>query len=251
MLPQLATGHRVAGVAFTHLRRPGPPPVAATRHGTGWRLTGQIDWLTSWGLADVFLVGAQSGTDVVWCLVPLHRRAGVEAAPLALAAMAGTSTVQVRLDDVEVAPEEVVLVEPLERWRTDDAARTTDASPAVFGVTAEAVRHLGERPEPAARQVAAAAGRELDELRAAAYELADNTPAGERMARRLELRADAHALACRVTAALVASGGGRSMLLDAPAQRLARVALFLLVQGQSAAVRETTLARFSAAHRPQ
>ena len=60
------------------------------------------------------------------------------------------------------------------------------------------------------------------------------------------LRAQAHLLAVRATTALVTVGAGRSMLLDSAAQRLARVALFLLVQGQTAAVREATLRELAA-----
>lgn len=238
-LPRLAADV-LAGVAFTHLRRPGPPAVAARRAGTGWRLSGEIAWLTSWSLAEVFLVGAQSGDDVVWVLTPLHDRPQVRSAPLQLAAMGGTSTVRVRLDDLPVRDDEVVLVEPVARWREVDAARTADVSPAVFGVTAETVRRLREHEDGAARDLADAVDERLGRLRTAAYDLIDAGPGGD-VAERLQLRAAAHTLACTATAGLVAAGAGRSMLLDNAAQRLARVALFLLVQGQTAAVRAATL----------
>ena len=243
LLPRLTSGTDLAGVAFTHLRRPGPPPVSARRadDGAGWVFDGEIAWLTSWELADLFCVGAQAGDDVVWALVELRGMAGVTAESLALAAMGGTSTMRVRLDQVRVSDEEVALVEPLASWRATDAARTVDVSAAVFGVTAEALRRLREREDQAATGVADAAEARLHELRTAAYALIDDVPAGERVEERLALRAQAHLLACRATTALVTLGAGRAMLLDAPAQRLARVALFLLVQGQTAAVREATL----------
>ena len=243
LLPRLTSGTDLAGVAFTHLRRPGPPPVSARRadDGAGWVFDGEIAWLTSWELADLFCVGAQSGGDVVWALVALRGMAGVTAESLALAAMGGTSTMRVRLDQVRVSDEEVALVEPLASWRATDAARTADVSAAVFGVTAEALRRLRERDDQAATAVADAAEARLHGLRTAAFALIDDVPAGERVEERLALRAQAHLLACRATTALVTLGAGRAMLLDAPAQRLARVALFLLVQGQTAAVREATL----------
>jgi alkylation response protein AidB-like acyl-CoA dehydrogenase len=241
LLPELTAGTMLAGVAFTHLRRPGPPPVSARRDGSGWILDGEIAWLTSWELADVFCVGAQSGDDVVWALMPLRGTAGVRAEPLALAAMAGTSTMRVRLSGVRVGDDEVAVIEPLAAWREVDTARTADVSAAVFGITAEAVRRLRERDDAAAGAVADAVDAELRELRESAYALMDDVPAGEQVEQRLQLRAQAHLLACRATTALVTLGAGRAMLLDAPAQRLARVALFLLVQGQTAAVREATL----------
>src|SRR5947209_3437761 len=260
-LPPMERGEVVAGVAYTHLRRPGPPVVTARRDGAGWVLDGALAWVTSWQLADVFLVGAQAvgarpagagaageepGDDLVWVLRPLRGRDGVTARPLALAAMNGTSTVRVHLEGLRVDDEEVVLVEPLASWRATDAARTLDVSPAVLGITAEAVRRLRERDDEEAAVLAESVHARLDALRAAAYALVDTVEAGQRPEERLAVRAAAHELSCRATAGLVAAGAGRSMLLDAPAQRLARVALFLLVQGQTTAVRAATLQTFAA-----
>src|SRR3954447_10678399 len=81
LLPPLLAGTMLAGVAYTHLRRPGPPAVAARPGRDGWRLDGEIAWLTSWRLADLFCVGAQvAGTDhedrVVWMLLPLRDTEG-------------------------------------------------------------------------------------------------------------------------------------------------------------------------------
>jgi hypothetical protein len=44
------------------------------------------------------------------------------------------------------------------------------------------------------------------------------------------------------TTAAVVAGGGRTMSLDNPAQRLAREGMFLLIQGLTAPVREAQLA---------
>jgi alkylation response protein AidB-like acyl-CoA dehydrogenase len=252
-LRRLAGGEALAGVAFTHLRRPGPPAVRAERSGAGWRIHGEIAWLTSWHLADTFLVGAQTGDDVVWCLAPLREVAGVQVVPLRLMAMSGTSTVRLRLDDVSVDDDDVALVEPLAAWRAADAAKTADVNPAVFGVTREAVDRLRalaeQRDDPAAALAADAVERQLLDLRAAAYALVDEVAArervDERVDERLRLRAEAHVLACRATQALVAAWSGRAVALDAPAQRLAREALFLLVQGQTGAVRAATLERLA------
>ena len=247
LLPPLTTGRMLAGVAYTHLRRPGPPALTASPDGDSWRLDGEIAWLTSWQLADIFCIGAQVAgapqpqDDVAWMLLNLREHDGVHADTLGLAAMAGTSTFRVRLDNVRVDSSDVALVEPLASWRATDSARTADVSPAVFGVTAEAVRRLRERDDAATAEVAAAIEEELSAVREAAYSLVDRVEPGERIDDRLRLRARAHLLATRATTALVTVGAGRSMLLDSAAQRLARVALFLLVQGQTAAVREATL----------
>src|SRR3954451_11933948 len=102
LLPPLTSGTMLAGVAYTHLRRPGPPVLSVTADGDSWHLDGEIAWLTSWHLADTFCVGAQivstelggaeHGDDVAWMLLPLRDLTGVRADPLGLAAMGGTST---------------------------------------------------------------------------------------------------------------------------------------------------------------
>lgn len=237
----LLTRSVLAGVAFTHLRRPGPPAVSAQRVDGGWRIDGDIAWLTSWDQADVFLLGAQAGDDVVWTLVALRGRPEVQARPLHLAAMQGTSTMQVHLDGLLVNDDEVVLVEKLDDWRTTDAVRAADVSGSVFGVTREAVRRLRERDDATTDELAAGFEQRLDTLRSAAWSLPE-VPSGDDIDERLRIRAEAHLLACNATAALVAAGAGRAMLLDQAPQRLARVALFLLVQGQTASVRAAQLA---------
>src|SRR4051812_45257516 len=208
LLAPLLAGTMLAGVAYTHLRRPGPPAVTATRDGDGWRLDGEISWLTSWQLADLFCVGAQvAGTDqedlAIWMLLPLRDTAGVQAEPLGLAAMAGTSTWRVRLGNVRVSSADVALVEPLSEGRATHAAKPAAVGPAVFGVTAETVRRLRERGDALTDIVANALDEELRELRASAYALADNAADGGHMEQRLALRAQAHLLAVRATTALV------------------------------------------------
>jgi len=72
-------------------------------------------------------------------------------------------------------------------------------------------------------------------------------PAEEALDDRLALRARSLELAVRASAALVAIGAGGSMALSSPAQRLAREALFHLVQAQTAPVRAATLRRLARA----
>ena len=61
-----------------------------------------------------------------------------------------------------------------------------------------------------------------------------------------ECRAQVGHVGIRATSALVSSVGGRAITLAHHAQRLAREALFLLVQGQTAEIRAGHLRRFGA-----
>ena len=70
-------------------------------------------------------------------------------------------------------------------------------------------------------------------------------PAYEQVEDRLALRGASLELAVRAATALVVATGGSAMALSAPPQRLAREALFHLVQAQTAPVREATLQRLA------
>ncbi len=140
----LVSGASLGAVAFAHLRRAGTPTVSATRHGDGWAVSGRLDWITSWGLADVLLLMAEtSDGDVVQALLPASERAGLTiAGELPLAAMQGTSTVGALLDGMYVGDTEVARVLPKTEWLAVDAARTANAPPAVFGLTRAALNAL-------------------------------------------------------------------------------------------------------------
>src|SRR6478609_10126991 len=74
----LASGDALGAVSFAHLRRPGAPTVRATEVPGGWRFDGTLDWVTSWGLADVLLLmGETADGEVVQALVRMDRDGGV------------------------------------------------------------------------------------------------------------------------------------------------------------------------------
>ncbi len=242
----LAEGSALGATAVAHLRRGGPPPVTAGRDGDGWRVSGHVGWLTSWGLADVLLLGARAGDDLVLGLVPAHEAAGLTAGePMRLAAMQGTRTTTLDLDGFRLADDDVLDVVPAAGWLAADAARTANVVPAVYGLLASVCRALAvasARPGagPAA-DVARSAAERGAALREQAYRLLDEVPADEQVGERLRLRAESLQLLVATSGALVAAGAGAAMSLGHPAQRWAREALFHLVQAQTAAVREATL----------
>lgn len=246
-LRAMCTGGALAGVAFAHLRRPGPPAVTASRVPGGWRYDGAVGWATSWGLADLLLLaGLSPAGDVVMALVPARDAPGLTAsAPMRLAAMQGTSTVTLALDGLQVADADVAEVVREGDWREADRVRTANVTPAVFGLLHEVVRRLRAAPR-GGRTAAVLADRlaeESEDLRRAAYALLDHVPAPDQVEDRLALRAAALELTVRAATGLVAANGGSAMSLDAAPQRLAREALFFLVQAQTGPVREATLAR--------
>lgn len=242
LLAPLCAGDEIAGVAFAHLRRPGPPAIAASRAEGGRRFDGFSPWTTSWGLADRFAIAAESSAgEVVWALLPADAE-GVVAHRLELPVLASTGTVTLTFEDCVVRDEQVLLMEPADQWRRTDRLTSAIGAPATIGIAERSIRLLADIDEP----VAADAARRLDAEHTdavARYEaLLEAIAAGEDV---LETASDHRArlihLAKRSSMALLAAVGGRGMDLSHPAQRLAREADFFVIQAQTVDGRAATL----------
>ena len=244
---ELASGTLLSGVAVAHLRRPGPPAVTATPVASGWRLDGHVGWMTGWGLCQVFVLFALTAAgQVVSVLVEAKDQPGLtSSAPMRLAAMAATSTVVLDLDGLLVGPEAVVEVVDAAVWQAADSVKTVNASPHNFGLQRETTRLLAlaaeSHEDPTAARLATRLAEQGEQLRDTAYALIDEVPAGEQLDVRLAVRAQTLDLVMRSATALVAATGGSAMALDAAPQRLAREAMFQVVQAQTAPVREASL----------
>lgn len=247
LLRGMCAGSVLSGVAIAQLRRPGRPAVTATRADHGWRVDGHVGWMTSWGLCDVFLLGAVTAEgDVLLAMVPAREGDGLTAsAPMELAAMRATRTVTLDLTGYALRDEDVVSVTPLVDWLTVDAAKTANPSPHTFGLQREIVRRLAEtasaRDDGTAAALAQQLGCEGERLRQVAYTLIDEVPAREQVEDRLAVRAASLELAVRTATALVVATGGSAMAAGAAPQRLLREAAFHLVQAQTGPIREATL----------
>lgn len=250
-LRPLASSALLAGIAVSHLRRAGPPPVTVTPVAGGWRYDGRVDWVTSWGLAEVVLLGGVTPDgEVVAALVPAAAQPGLTpSGELRLAAMGGAHNVALRLDGLVAAPEQVALRQSRDDWLANDRLVTANVTPAVFGLLGTVLRRLAEtsttRRSAAGSDLAAALTARAGELRTRGYQLLNHEPPEAYLPERLAIRAAALELLNRAATALIVAGAGTSMLAANPAQRLAREALFHLVQASTPALREAVLGRIS------
>ncbi|MGY0491706.1 acyl-CoA dehydrogenase family protein [Streptomyces sp. WG-D5] len=248
-LRRLAGGEALAGIAFSHLRAFPELPVRATPlAGGGVRFDGRVPWYTGWGLNDVFLLGgATEDGEVVFAVAEPREQPGLAPTePLRLAALTGTRTVGLVLDGFTVAEEDVVVRQPYEEWAREDRPKNTNTNPAVFGVARAALDLLDASGDAGAKETAGVLRERLDAARRDAYALVDEVVAGERLGDRLAVKTRAYDLMRAATTAAIVAGGGRAFGLSAPAQRLAREGLFLVVQGQTAEVRAAHLAALRA-----
>ncbi|MFF5900867.1 acyl-CoA dehydrogenase family protein [Streptomyces argenteolus] len=247
LLRPLATGALMAGIAYAHVRAYPRALVSATPQGRGWRFDGAVPWYTGWGLNDVMLLaGISDEAEVVFAFADARDQPGLEASPpMRLAALSASRTVSLKLDGLWLPEASVMLRAAQETWARHDAARGANASPAVFGVAYAALRLL-EQTSGTAESSRTLRVR-LDEVRWRAYTLAEHPEPEEHLAERLHLRTQAYHLMRAATTAAVVAGGGRTMDLDSPAQRLAREGMFLLIQGQTAQARSAHLRSLTAA----
>ncbi len=131
-------------------------------------------------------------------------------------------------------------------WLAADALRTANATAQRLRSAAR-VRAAARRDGASARDdgtaaaLAHALGQEGVRLRRVAETLLDDVAPDELVDDRLAVRASALELALRSATALVAATGGAAMSLDAAPQRLAREAVFLLVQAQTPPLRQALL----------
>ncbi len=174
------------------------------------RFDGTVPWYTGWGLNDVMLLaGVTEADEVVFAFADAREQPGLRPSPpLRLAALTAARTVSLELDGLRVPAENVVRRTPRAEFARVDVPRSTNASPAVFGVARAALDLLGDTPDERGAAESLRAG--LDEVRARAYALADHPVAHEHVEERLALRTRAYDLMrAATTAAVVAGGGGR------------------------------------------
>lgn len=228
---RLASGQARGGVAFAFLLRSGPPVMMATPVDGGWSFTGVAPFVTGWGHIDVMLLAGRHGDNVVWCLVDAAESASCASRRLDLSALNGSVTAELTLTDHFVPENQITNVQPFSAWLDGYAMGLRENGSLALGVTGRCLRLLG----PSALD---------DELTAARIALdtamtddADAMPSA---------RAAATALGIRAGAALVAKTGGRAVQLSHHAQRLMREATFLLIQGQTAAIRDEHVKLFGA-----
>ncbi|MGW6129086.1 acyl-CoA dehydrogenase family protein [Cellulomonas sp. NPDC055163] len=247
---QVLRGEVLLGAGISDVRRFPDRYVAATRVPGGWTFAGTISWVSGWGLSSALTVAAvEPGTGtVVTGLVVVGPRTRVPA-PLRLAAVSGSRTERVLLDDVLVPDDHVLSTRSLDRTRFEDIGVAGDARGHHFGLAATVLDELDRSTHPQARHVADTWRPRVAQIRARAYALADEAALAGGGPHRIDERiatkvASGEALSV-LTRALLVARSGRGLADDDTAQLHARAALFVLVQGQDADVRHAQLAHLA------
>ncbi len=224
-LAALCSGRTRSGIAVAALRRPGPPTMVAEPHGDRVVLRGFAPWVTGWGLIDVVLIAARVGEDVLWVLVDATASPAMQADRLPLAAVDSSATVKLRIDGLAVPASRIVGRQLYSEWRAREVPGLTRSGFLAIGVAQRCVRLLGGAAGDLSRMV--------DHARRRLFAVDGDSV--------VPARVEASLTALRAATALVAAGGGRSIEVSHPAQRLAREAMFLLVFAQTEDIRRAQL----------
>lgn len=246
-------GEVLAGAGISDVRRYPHGHLSVARIGDEWIFDGRVSWVSGWGLNQILmLAGVDADTErVITALVPVSAR--TVATTLPLRAVGGSHTTRVHVDHVAVPSSDILAVEPLSAWRTTDREETSDARAPVFGVIARVLDELGT--ETAAAEVVSAWKPRVATLRSVAYELAEEAKltdqGGHRVDERLSTKAAAAEALDTLSHALLLARAGRGLTGFDTAQLHCRAAMFLSVQGQTAAVRARQLDRITAAARAE
>ena len=272
LLPDLASGTRMSGISFAHLRRPGPPILRAEPVAGGWRLQGTAPWVTGWGLISQVAFGATLPDGrflYVWSPTtrdafpdlfadtcpPAGKWGALEASPpLALCAMNASATVELTLTDWFIPADHRLSESDRETMQRNDRNGVLGATAMPLGCAAAAIRLLETTAEkrsiPAILRAAQSFAREWEEAEGQMEEWNGRSAEPDFFVNAVRVRAWCIELALRAAHAAVTASSGAANMLSNPAQRLLREAMFYTVQAQTHEVMDATLARLERGGKP-
>ncbi len=250
-LPYLGNGQKLVGVGFSHLRR-SPSPLQAIAVPGGYQLTGQVPWVTGYGLFEAVLLAATlPDGQAVYGLVPFQSTQQATGGslrfsdPMSLAAMTSTYTVTAELHDWHLPTAQVALLQPADAILTRDRHNILNPSAFALGCAQAGLDVLANQAQSLAliKPIWTSLQAELDRgQQQITAGLTDSETEPDLNVEKLRLRAWAIDLMARCTQAAVIASSGAANSSHHPAQRLYREALMFSVAGQTTDIMAATLA---------
>ncbi|HEX5323938.1 MAG TPA: acyl-CoA dehydrogenase family protein [Capsulimonadaceae bacterium] len=234
ILPQFAAGKVLCGVAFSHLRRPGPPAVRAQKVAGGYKINGEAPWVTGWSMLDAFVLGATAEDgQLLYFYVPIPpaKDSLQPSEPMRLSAMDASDTVRVTIQDLFAEDRFMLFTVEPDSMRRSDYCRITGHAWLPLGCAQGSVDLLRSMAEsanrPNLRPIADKLAADIERYQTEALEWSAaraDEPDYKQCA--LAARTGAIKVALRAAGAAIAATGGRAHLLTHPAQRRLREAGF-------------------------
>lgn len=268
------TAQSLIGIGISQLRRPGPPAMRATPVEGGYRIDGDVPWITGFGFFDRFTVGATLPDGAaLFGLLPFTPRFGssapetlekaLRAAPFAwelnggailieepmkLAVFEAANTVVAHVDNWFLPSEDVVFIKPPEWPVLNDMINIVLQGHFALGCAQAGIDCMrmgyARKPAPFVLEAIESLEAQLAECREAASAIPGDLDS-ETTETKLKVRAWAIELAVKCAHAGVVVCGGAANGLDHPAQRVYREALVYSVSAQTTDIMRATLERLS------
>lgn len=244
LLPKLAAGELTVGIAFSQLRRKGPPVLTACETDGGFLISGLAPWVTGWQIFDKCITAAAlpSG-DSLWFVHDLRESESQKAGEVMnLAAMEIVQTVAITFSDFFVPNSDVLYTRPPGWIHDSDMINLALQSPFALGCAQGAVDLLQKLADEKKIASMISAGEalqsELSAIRDEAYSAMEDKEDHQR-----SLRARAAAIEimgrCAHAAVIASSGAGNSM--KHAAQRIYREAIVFSVSAQTEPILSASL----------
>ncbi len=215
---------------LTTSKRHGDQAVRAEEVGPGrFRVDGMIPWVTAAPRADLLVVGAATDEgDQLLIALPAGRPGVTVRPPFPLAALQASCTSEVECRGVEVTRDDLLAGPQADVMATPAAIGTggLETSALALGLALAALRGLEREGRDDLAEPAEALRGEWESLWADLTATAESRPDALPSS---AIRGRANALVLRLTQAYLTARKGSGFLLDDPAQRWARQALFFLV----------------------
>ena len=252
ILPQLARGELIAGIAASHLRRSGEPMLRCTRVEGGYRLDGDAPWASGYGLMTHLAIGALLDDAPLFLWVPFTPAPGISfGEPMDLAVMRATATVSVHCDDLFVPEDRMIGDDRHGYWRTEHGGALSSPVSYLLGIGAACLDGMRARLERGGtaeqRERCEYLAERLEEVRAQFYDLQrkiaqqrdDPNVLDDLLATRVEVTD----LVLELATVAIALEGGTAHLRSNPAQRHLREASFFLTATINAEMRDALVTR--------
>jgi len=230
ILPGMASGELFATIGIAQLTTSQQGGLRATATTGGYRLNGIIPWSTGAAKAKFVFAGAnvEDGQQIL-SVLPTDLPGVSIGQPMPLVALRSSWTSRIELRNVSL-DRRWILRGPVPK-ALSGRSRGVPLGQAflALGLCRGALELIRSQDSDRARSLATRLGEQLSAVRNRVLELCRSGREADAAAEGPALRANCNDLAVRITQTAVALHKGSALLLDHPAQRLAREAMFFLV----------------------
>jgi butyryl-CoA dehydrogenase len=242
LLPPMARGEFFGTIGIAQLTTSRQRGLRATVDGEGFRLDGIIPWSTGAAKSKYIVAGAvtEDGRQILFVL-PMDLGGVSVRPPLDLVALRSSWTSQIEIRNSKL-DRRWILRGPVEKALSRSSKGLALGQIFLaFGLCTGALQLIGEENSDRAKSLGERFGGQLETIRNEALDLCKPGREADSAAAAPRLRASCHDLAVRMTQSAVALYKGSGLLMDHPAQRLAREAMFFLVWSCPDAVIDCTV----------